>query len=411
MKNEVFTSSEIRDAVRLLAKKLKLLISSTSSAVLTTAKSGLLIQTRYQLLFGFKCSSQLESRIFEMILNHALSAEKIGPGSFDKTLELFLDLFEKSDAESNISFFPCDLGAIPATFSDIVSVTKEFFDSSKEEALHIFLEAIELAGFGGKIFVEKTHAAIPSIELNCGFSFDIKPAWDLNAKFSNVRTLVIDGYVESVSEVHHILESISQKKESCVIFARGMSQDVIHTLRVNFDRGTLTAIPVIVNFDIEGINTLNDITVVTGNNLVSSNKGDLISSIAYDTCPVVDSVLIYPTKVIIQHNKTAVAISSHVNFLKNKRSEKSYVEDMSKLYDKRIRSLTPNQVLIRLPNDKDFIRLSQSIDLGLRTVKSLVDYGVVIRDGVRVPAILDFTTKLYSQKCFKAISDLGAAII
>ena len=172
----------------------------------------------------------------------------------------------------------------------------------------------------------------------------------------------------------------------------------------------MTAIPVIVNFDIDGINTLNDIAIVSGGDIVTSNKGNLISSIAYDSVPIVSSVTVYPVKVMLQHSKTSRATIAHVNYLKNKRSENNIVEDIGKVYDKRIRSLTPNQVLIRLPDDKDFVKISQAIDLGLRTIKSVVDYGVIKKDGRKIPAVLDFAAQKYSSKCAHELSRLGALV-
>jgi hypothetical protein len=408
MNSEVFTENDLKVATKELLKNIKNLLKEVDSVVLTDSKTGLSLLTKYQFMFGWKPRSLLQARLYELILRLAVDAEKLGPGSFDRVLERLSEHPNNLTNDYSDDFDNKGLSTVPASLADLKTFTEDYFKSAGERAHHIFLEALDLAGFGGKIVVEKTHAGVPSVELTHGYAFDVKPAWDVNLKLENTRIFVIDGYVESVSEIHHLLESQAVKKENSVIFLRGMSQDVIHTLRVNFDRGTLTAIPVIVNFDIEGINTLNDVAIITGCDVVSSNKGNLISSIDYNSATIVESVTLYPSKVVIQHKKTSLSIATHVNFLKNKRMEKSAVEDMGKLYDKRIRSLTPNQVIIRLSDDKDFIKTSQSIDLALRTVKSLIEYGVSTKN--KLPAMTEFSTQKYLRYCVETLSNLGAII-
>src|SRR5574343_71568 len=123
--------------------------------------------------------------------------------------------------------------------------------------------AIELAGFCGRIIVERALNE-PSIERCSGYSFNVRPAIDVTGKFKLARIACIDGYIESVSELHYMLEQASETKEPCIMFARGMADDVKHTLKVNFDRASLKVVPIVVPFDLDGINTLNDLSIVTG---------------------------------------------------------------------------------------------------------------------------------------------------
>ena len=412
--NNIFLDPEIKSAFKNLLKKIKS-CNIVETDTLVHAKEGLSLHTRFQLFFNFKPGSDLEAKLYEMILNHSLEAERLGPGSFDMIMQLLSEYSEKISADIPVSDFLeknlMQSEIKPATISDVRDNVIFRLASINPMIASIFLEAVQLAGFGGKIIVEKTHALVPSVELTCGYSFDVRPAWPLSVKLENAKIFVIDGFIESVSEIHHLLEKQFETKDCSIIFARGMSPDVISTLRVNFERGTLKSVPVIVNFDLEGINTLNDLAIVSGGDVVSSNKGNLISSIVYDAVSVVNSVTVYPTKIVIQNSKTSKAVSIHASFLKNKRSESNAVEDIGKLYDKRIRSLSPNHVLIRLPDNSNFVKSSQAIDVSLRTLKSLLDYGIIEQEGKKIPAALSYAAGTYLVKCLKCISNLGAAII
>jgi hypothetical protein len=412
--NNVFLQPQIKSELIKLLRNIKK-YDSIKSEVLVSSKAGLCLHTRFQFFFNLKPESALEAKLYELILNYALEAEKFGPGAFDTVIQLLAEYSEKIEKDIPLSDFAKNIQTTadikPTSLSDVNGIVINRLEAINSTLGALFFEAIKLAGFGGRIIIEKTHSQKPSIELNCGYTFEVKPAWPLSVKLDNPKILVIDGFIESVSEIHHILEKQFETKQSSIIFARGMAPDVISTLRVNFDRGSLKTVPVIVNFDLEGINTINDIAVVSGGDVISSNKGNLISSIDYNTIKAVNSAVIYPTKVVLQHNQTSRAVSAHTTFLKNKRNENSSIEDVGKLYDKRIRSLSSNHVLMRIPDNKDYVIAAQSIDIGLRTLKSMIDYGCIEKNGKKMPAALDFATDIFLKKCLKSVLDLGAAIL
>jgi hypothetical protein len=233
----------------------------------------------------------------------------------------------------------------------------------------------------------------------------------MTIRLNKPRAFVIDGYVERVSEIHHLLEAISEAKEPVVMFVRGMSDDVLNTIRVNFNRGTLQLIPVIVKFDVEGINTVNDIAVVTGCDMVCSNKGDLISMIKYDKSPLLDCVIVYQDRVNIQCGHTSANVKAHVANLSSRRNASSVIDDVEKLYDKRIKTLSPKHVIIRIPDDKDYVISVQQIDRALRTIRSIVDYGIVRHDDHREIAMTQFAANVHVSKCVETLMSLGAILV
>lgn len=267
-------------------------------------------------------------------------------------------------------------------------------------------EALQLAGFAGRIIVEKTTATVPSVELVRGYTFELQQILPVDVSFNNPRITCIDGYIEQVAEIHHLLEGAAAAKEPCVLFVRGVSDEVKHTLKVNYDRGSLRIVPISVRFDLEGMNTLVDLSIVSGCNLISSLKGDLISNIKFEELPYVDQVTVFKGRVVMTGSKTSARVSSHVHQLRSRRSEEK-IDDVGRLLDKRIRSLTPNHVVVRLLDDKDFITSSQAIDYALRAAKTAVDHG--LDEAGRLVAT-ELAAWHQATQCMRVLSDLGAYI-
>lgn len=403
MDQEIYLNDEITASRQRVLSRIEELRRHVRGDVLAHAGSALTLHTRYQFMFNLKFEHPLDARLFELILSQALEAEKMGPGAFDSMIE-------------NMLFREC--AALPelpstsrqATWDDIENIAINPVAVVDQQLGSIAREAVRLAGFAGRIVVEKTHSATPTVELCRGYNFEAVPAWSASARFESPRAFVIDGYIEQVSEIHHILEAASSAKEPCLLFVRGLSNDVLHTLRVNYDRGTLQVVPIIVKFDLEGINMVNDIAVVTGCDMISSNKGDLISSVKYEAAPRLKSAVVYPNKVVIHNDSTAKDVACHVMNLKAKRAEPSLVEDVGSLYDKRIRSLSHSHVVIRLPDNRQFVKFSQAVDVALRKIKTMVDHGVLNERGTVMPASTKIAAEVHSSRCLSMLENFGAII-
>ena len=74
--------------------------------------------------------------------------------------------------------------------------------------------------------------------------------WSLGPE-EDVKVLIIDGMIESIGEIHHVLEKAASEKNPIVMFVRSMADDVRSTLSLNVKRGTIDLIPVEVGFNEE----------------------------------------------------------------------------------------------------------------------------------------------------------------
>lgn len=399
----------VQNVVDNVLKKVYELSQRVDKRVLIQVGPNLCIHTRMQAVFNLKFSDKSCQAVHELVMNHALAAEKMGPGAFD----VFLEMLTKN-TKSNHVLDPKDYPAVPGSClsmvpsnDDVRWILDECLTDSRPIIKEMIDVALQMAGFAGRIVVEKGTSS-PSVELIRGYSFSETPVWPLNIRLESPRIVCIDGMIESVSELHQFLEDVAEAKVPVLLFVRGLADEVSHTLRVNYDRGSLKVIPFIVKFDLEGLNTLNDISIAAGARLISHHDGNFISSVKLSDAAVIDEAVIYPTKVALTSPLTGKAVKAHVEFLKQKRAEQ--VDDVARLFDLRIRSLMANHVVLRLPDDREFVVASQAIDRALRAVRSLVEHGSIIVDDKRMLTTTYLAANVHAERCLATLRGLGSIV-
>lgn len=397
---EVYTSEDIERGLRHVNASIQDLVQRDARCIITRVHGKPVIHSSMQVIFNLKHPNLVERKIHELVMTHAMAAEKLGPGGFRRLLELLPNYISGQCEGTNqvIPYHP--------SRQDLDRVVAQYSTLGKSKIVAMIHQALHLGGFGGCIIVEKTSSLVPSVELVRGYTFDLQQILPIDFSFIKPRVVCIDGHVEEVAELHHLLESAASAREPCVLFIRGVSEDVKHTLKVNYDRGSLRVVPVGVRFDFEGMNTLVDIAMVTGGDLVSSLKGDLISNIKFEEIPCVEQVTMFHGKVVIIVPRARKAIVDHVAHLRQRRAEE-LIDDKASLLDKRIRSLSPNHVVIRLPDDKDFVINSQAIDYTLRAVRSAIEHGID-NDGNLVAT--ELAARYHAQQCVRSLLTLGCVL-
>lgn len=249
--------------------------------------------------------------------------------------------------------------------------------------------ALDMAGPAGKVCVEGIAGHTSIVERVIGNSFNFLPTTAIMSGGKWVRdyakTIVIDGLIESVSEIDRLLMSCHESKQPTIIFARGFSNDVINTLVVNRARGALDVMAVTVPYDMQFINSLNDVAVVCGCDIVSSLKGDLISSIDIEKFPTVQSVTCIAGSVIIKNDLTRKSVEEHSTRLSQKMSE-SDIGDINVLFDSRIRSLTSDyvKIMIAAPSEYERRAIIERFDRALRTIRSCKAGGVILWEDIKL---------------------------
>ena len=275
-------------------------------------------------------------------------------------------------------------------------------------------EALMVSGLEGKIHVEDGTLQNYVVEQKSGYYFDVlKPfkfmlpqtnIWDE----PNVKVMLVDGILEKVSEIDKILNGAMDTKIPVLLIAHGFSEEVISTIKVNVDYKKFNIMPVRLAPDLDSLNVINDIAVVSGGDVVSTLKGQMVCFTEFDSLPMVERVRLTSRELCIENPKTRRAVSDHLRMLLEKRQSNQSVTDLSDLVDKRIQGLIAASVVLRLPNMTAAKRDSTKIkiDIALRTAKTLLSYGTIKFDQVR----LDSSSEPLSKPFIKALTKVQEEI-
>ena len=347
-------------------------IISRNNAGLKGVTSGIILSAAYKSEKISGSSSKHTINLIEKIYSLYCSQERGDKSSSMISNELncitniILGLINRSSYRANLN----NLNAFLKTRHGL----KEF---------NILKTVIDKSGLEGKIFVEHKDVKIPIVEISSGYEFDCEPDPNVLSycenntwENENVKVLVVDGFVEKVSEIDNILNYCVKNKKPLMMIARGYAQEVISTLVTNKARGTLDVLPVSIKIDESSLNTMADIAISCGSEMLSSLKGDLITSIDPDELVSVDKVISSNFNVNISNKSSIKSVNNHLNNLYERRHKQ---ENLSDMFDDRIKCLTSHKVRIIFPkagNKNDIIQ-NERFDITLRTLKSIMSYGFI----------------------------------
>ena len=215
-------------------------------------------------------------------------------------------------------------------------------------------EAIELAGPEGQLNISPYYAEENIVELTVGFRYNIRPPAEFYSMTRikmwdniNVKCIIIDGIIEKVSEIHKILEYSFDTKQPIAIVSRGYSEEVIATISTNYNMKKINILPLLVPYDLGGINSLKDIATICGTDVVSSLKGELISTIRIDQLVTVDKIKLENGAVSLSSTNNIAGVKRLRNDL-NERILMETIPDKKNLLTKRVNCLSDTCVTISL---------------------------------------------------------------
>lgn len=219
---------------------------------------------------------------------------------------------------------------------------------------------------------------------------------------SNCRVVLIDGIIESVSEIYRLLEQVSQDKVPCVIFCIDALPDVISTILHNFKRGTLDVVIVPIPVDESHVNMLVDLGIVTNVEPLCAAKGDAISMAADYHKKVIKKIVIERGAVTIEDDTSQNSVFSHLNEL-----EKRLIDDpkLSIILQPRIDTLLCKTLTVFVGTDdlKKNATLVEELDSTFRSLPSIISNGFIEKDE------LNALQEDYLELLFKRESDFEPA--
>ncbi len=375
------------------------------------------------------------SLLYRNVYRAEMLSEGAGEVAFISTLYLIKEYLDKDLPLGNEAEVMKDLGVAVEKIRFLIqqiseNVTEEHLKKSIDNICRgeplladACWEAIHLAGLEGRVFIENGKQDNFVVELKEGYTFGLKgyPFFLNKGKWEarQCKILVVDGFIESVSEIDQLLNEAFDKKQPMALISLGFSEEVISTLYTNFQKKALNVIPLRLMSDIDSLNVINDIGVVCGMDPISSLKGQMLTFVKYETLPVVHRLLVSDKDATIENFKTRQAVFGQIKGLLDKREENRLVEDIQNIIDARIRSLSPNAVLLRLPDMSSFKNDAYRIklDVALRQCKTLLNYGIIrdhrlygsLRQDEIQPRQADFCTIVsneFEDNFFSCVEDI-----
>lgn len=343
--------------------------------------------------------TEAHGRIFDVLLENSFKAETLSPGA-SSLLCTFLGKKKNFDIEPTSKNFE---------FSDVKELALSY---ANKEVANVISNIVSMGGRETKIVVDGRRSSSEKtvVELCDSYAFPgLLPSFSLDGNaFEDSKFVCIDGYIESTSEIHHLLEKASELKQTIILFVRGISNDVINTLKVNHDRKTVLCIPVVVNYDLNGVNLINDIAVVGGVDIVSSLKGDLISSIDFEKYPRVTSVSFSNGQILIKNPKSKKRVQQHVLHLLKKHEEESS-DTVREILETRMKSLNSSYIKVSLQSVDAKSRFC--FDQCIRSIKAASQYGVTTHEGKLLPTSTVKAAKYFAELFEKRMLEIGCIII
>ena len=283
--------------------------------------------------------SLLENQLKYLIRNTYDESESIFPFLGD----VFID-----------GFFRSGLSGEFETFKFSKKYENSFINSIKDETVkdiatwlfkHISLERT--------VTVEKTHLEKVVIESNDNMCFNLD--YDnsfLSSKFyhemKDYKVVVIDGFIETVGEIHHFLSNAASSKIPHVIFCFGMSPEVKHTIMTNNAKGITEVFPVVMQLDNETVNILNDFAALHKTDVISALNGQTISQAVRSNMASGKKIQFFKDKIVIDPVCSKTDIATHRAFL-TRRINNISVETDPEPIRKRLKNFSAKSTCIYVP--------------------------------------------------------------
>jgi len=302
-----------------------------------------------------------------VILNTVYDSEKIVAGSGLIALLAFCEMFpnylKNQFLNSNIDDKNFVENKTYDMLNDILQKSKRVNSKTALETIRSVLKddeifsllkrALALSGSSGNIEISKS-STDTVVEKNVGFRFYVKPDHVFlssvpytSISLADCKIAVIDGLIESYSEISSLVEFAHKEMKSCVIFARGFNEKIVASFSANYNSKIVNIIPITVNYDELGANQLVDIAICCGTDVVSSLKGQQINELKWSSLPTVVKITINRTFINIQNRSSIERCNRQRSKLLEKFVEeqrRSTNEDLSvmhaKIFNERINSMT-----------------------------------------------------------------------
>jgi chaperonin GroEL len=264
-------------------------------------------------------------------------------------------------------------------------------------------EALSLVGKDGVIEVEESKGFEIEIEHKDGMAFDkgyisayfVTDSEHMEAEMENPYILVTDQKVTSIQEMVPFLESFVKVSKNLVIIADDVEGEALATLVVNKMRGTFNILAVKApGFGDRRKAMLDDIAILTGATVISSDLGRKLDSVKVEDLGRADKVVASKdeTKIVGGHGDKK-SLSARVDQLRREIEASKSEFDKEKLAE-RLAKLTGGVAVIKVgaASEIEMKEIQERVKDAVGATKAAIEEGIVAGGGVallRAATVLD----------------------
>jgi len=282
----------------------------------------------------------------------------------------------------------------------------------------IIAEAMDSVGKNGVIRVDESRTSETTLEIVEGMQIErgfISPYFatsqtTMTATLENPYILIYDRKISSIKDIVPLLETCSKQNKPLLIIADDVDGEALATLVINKARGTINVCAIKApGFGDRKIHNLEDIAILTGGVVVSSQKSMKLDKLTTDMLGTCRSVAVSQTEtVIIDGAGDAEQIKTRIDDIKNQYEiadsdyEKQFLKDrMSKLIGGVAVLNIGAATEIELKEKKD------RVDDALHATRAAVEEGIVPGGGI---ALLVVSSNIVVE-CENEDQQLGVSIV
>ncbi len=286
----------------------------------------------------------------------------------------------------------------------------------------IIAEAMEKVGRDGVITIEDSQTTGTTLETVDGLQFDkgyispymVTDSERMEASLDDAYVLIHDGKISSVKEMLPILEKVLQTGKALLIIAEDVEGEALATLVVNKLRGTMTAVAVKApGFGERRKAMLQDIAVVTGGEVVTSDLGEKLENVELSKLGRAKKIR------ITKEDTTIVDGAGNKDDIRNRAAQiRTEIENSTSDYDKeklkeRLAKLVGGVAVIQVGSatETEQKELKLRIEDALNATRAAVEEGIVAGGGVALVNCVEALEKEIEEKGLKGDERTGANIV
>ncbi len=284
----------------------------------------------------------------------------------------------------------------------------------------LIADAMEKVSKDGVITIEESKTSTTEVNVVEGMEFNkgyvspylVTDTEKMETIMDNPYILITDKKISTIQEILPLLEKLSQSGGKLAIIADDFESEALSTLILNKLRGVLNVVCVKApGFGDSRINTLEDIAILTGGQVISKDLGMDLKEVEIDQLGRAKQIKVTKdSTIIVDGSGSKEALKERVNLIRNQIAETKAKYDQDKLRD-RLAKLTGGVAVIEVgaATEVEMKDKKLRIEDALAATKAAVEEGILPGGGT---AYVNVIPKI--EELIDTLSDgekIGAKII